>query len=117
MTAYSDGRKLEYATQHELEANGYITLRTAGSKGAVDVIGFKQGEIVMVQCKLSGKLGPAERAKVYGLASMVGAVPLVARWHKEGRAAREVQFAQLITPLQYQTWTPDHGFEVARWAG
>lgn len=111
MTAYSDGRRLEYATQNELERNGYITVRTAGSHGAVDVLGFKQGEIVMVQCKLTGKLGPAERTKVYGLAAMVGAVPLVARWHKDGRSAREVRFERLLSPLALCDWTPDHGFE------
>lgn len=118
MSAYSDGRKLEYAAQKALEAEGYITMRAAGSKGAVDVLGFKQGQVVMVQCKLDGYLTPGERAKVYGLAAMCDAVPLIARWHKEGRAARQVVFGELLDTERIRTWTADHGFEPAwRYAG
>lgn len=113
MTAYSDGRKLEYAAQEALEAEGYITMRAAGSRGAVDVLGFKQGQILIVQCKLDGYLTPAERTKVYGLAVMIAAVPLVARWHKDGRAARRVAFGELLDTERIRPWTADHGFERA----
>lgn len=111
MSAYTDGRRLEYAAQSALEAEGYITVRAAGSKGAVDVLGFKQGQILMVQCKLDGYLTPGERSKVYGLAVMIGAVPLVAYWRKEGRAARIVAFDELVTPELRHAWTANHGFE------
>ena len=38
MTSYEDGRRVEWAVVHDLQANGYETTRAASSKGAADVI-------------------------------------------------------------------------------
>lgn len=108
---YANGRTLEYAALHFLEDNGYWATRAPGSKGAADVIALKPGEILMVQCKLDGYLTSAERDQLYGLAALLGAIPLAARWHKTGREARTVAFERLITPAAACGWTPDHGLE------
>jgi Holliday junction resolvase len=116
VSAYSDGRRLEYEAARVLRVNGYEVIRSAGSKGKVDLAAFKQGELLFVQCKLDGKAGPAERAELRRLAMLVDAAPLLARWHKEGRTAREVRFARLVAswnggPFDQVPWTPDHALE------
>ena len=112
---YANGRDLEYATVHILEADGYWVMRAPGSKGKVDVLALKPGEILMVQCKLDGYLTPSERTGLFGLAAMFGAVPLVSYWHKpSARAARTVAFDRLVTPIARCDWTPDHGLEAVR---
>jgi hypothetical protein len=45
---YVNGRNYEYKCMRTLEAEGYATIRTAGSHGFADVIGFKLG--VPVRC-------------------------------------------------------------------
>jgi len=60
VTNYSSGRRYEWKTQRVLEAAGYVTLRTAGSHGAVDVIGISASDIVLVQVK-SGPSRPPVR--------------------------------------------------------
>jgi hypothetical protein len=118
-TRYRAGRDLEYAAKNDLEVNGYITFRTAGSHGAADVIALKgvggtfaRRETLLVQCKTGGALGPAERTELYNLAALIGATPILARWHKEGNRARQVWYTELIgTDRDSQrAWTPDHAF-------
>jgi Holliday junction resolvase len=73
------GRDVEHAARRALNDAGYWTMRAAASKGAVDVIGLKHGQILFVQCKRSGSLPPAEWNALYGLAMELGAVPLLAQ--------------------------------------
>jgi|SRR6516162_1421433 hypothetical protein len=114
MSKYSDGRRLEYAARDDLVADGYFVIRAASSKGKVDLAAFKQGEILFVQCKTDGDIGPAERAELRRLAALVGAVPLSAAWHKDGRAARTVAFTRWTSagPAGGHPWTPDHAMEM-----
>lgn len=51
MTRYTSGRKAEYEVMDNLGEKGWITGRTAGSHGVMDVIAFKDGEIRVIQCK------------------------------------------------------------------
>ena len=113
MSGYSDGRKLEYATMLDLTGNGYWTIRAAGSKGAADIVAIKRGELMFVQCKLSGTMPPAERVALLNLAIDFGGIPLCARWVKEGRAARMVEFRQLTGPgpRDWQPWTANHALK------
>lgn len=113
MSQYSGGADLERAAKKTLEDNGYYVIRSAGSKGAVDLAALKPGELVFVQCKTDGRIGPAERIVFRNLCLAQRAACLVARWHKEGRAARVVAFAELTSmgPAGHRPWTPDHGLE------
>jgi hypothetical protein len=115
---YRAGRDLEYAAARDLEANGYQVIRAAGSHGLADLIGFKPGELVIVQCKTDGKMTATQRAKLSALADMVPAsppvVPLIARWESTGpRGGRTVAYARTWLLLPPEPWTPDHALEVA----
>jgi len=110
---YRRGADLERAAKKYLEANGYYVIKSAGSKGVADLVGIKPGETLYVQCKLDGYLTPAERVSFRQAALASGAVPVVARWVKEGRAARTLGFRELISmgPAGNRDWTPDYGMQ------
>jgi len=81
VTAYRQGRDREYTVRDDLTANGYGTvLRTAGSRGPVDLIAIKPGQLLLVQVKRSGILPPAAWNALVDLAAMCGpaAVPVMA---------------------------------------
>lgn len=111
-SGYRNGADLERAVKHHLEDNGYLlVIKSGGSKGKVDVVGFKRGETVLVQCKSSGTaVRPADRVALRQLALALGAVPLLASWVKEGNAARSIGYTELISmgPAGNRPWTPDH---------
>lgn len=114
-SGYRNGADLERAAKHELEDNGYYVIKSAGSKGVVDLAAFKPGETLFIQCKLTGRLSPAERVKLRQLAIAYGATPLGASWVKEGNAARRVGFTELTSmgPAGSRPWTPDHAITPA----
>lgn len=70
--------------QH-LRSEGYDCIRSAGSKGKLDILAFKPGQILAIQCKINGILPPSERAEVLRLAGVLGAVPVVA-WKQPRKA-------------------------------
>lgn len=113
MTHYKNGTKLEYAAWHDLEENGYFVIRSAGSHGPVDLIGWKMDDIVLVQAKRNDPyLDPAARDVLIGLAALIHATPLSAYFHKEGRAARTVRYLTVQPRADVRTWprwTPDYG--------
>lgn len=87
MSGYGTGRTFEWKTRDDLAANGYEVLRAAGSKGGTkaDLIAFKPGELLLVQCKRSGSLPPAEWDRLVEVAGWVGGVPLLAANGPNGR--------------------------------
>ena len=113
---YRAGRDLEYAAAKNLEENGYLVIRAAGSHGLADLIAFKPGELLIVQCKTDGKMTAAQRGELSELARMVpaspGAVALIARWEATGpRGGRTVAYTRLWYTLAPEPWTPDHALE------
>lgn len=109
MTQYNDGRRFEYRVRDALREDGYEVLRSAGSKTKIDLVAMKPGQIIFVQCKVNGLCSPAERSKLRDLAGMVGALPIVAYSHKEGRSAATVRY-RLLTgdgPREFADWFSD----------
>lgn len=53
MTKYERGRQVEYAIAAFLRKHGYTVFRSAGSKGAFDLIAFNQNVIRLIQSKSS----------------------------------------------------------------
>lgn len=116
MTDYGNGTKLEYDAKRDLEENGYFVIRSAGSHGPVDLVGWKMDQMVIVQCKRSSPyLEPAARDVLIGLAAMLpgcNITPLSAYYHKEGRAKRTVRYLTVQPRADARTWprwTPDYG--------
>ena len=114
MSNYDHGATLERSVKSCLQANGYFAVKSGGSKGPVDVVAIKRGEILLVQCKTDGYLSPLERVELRKLALDLGAVPLSAGWHKNGRAARVIRFTELTSmgPAGNREWTPDYGMNM-----
>ena len=115
MTAYAFGRQLEWDVREWFRSRDMWTMRAAQSKGTVDVIALGPGAVYLVQCKasktgdnrLSQLIGPSGRRDLLGVATLHGqAVPLVAYWHKDGRAARQVRFYCLTGtgPKDFYEW-------------
>ena len=113
MSGYEDGRRVEWAVVHDLQANGYETTRAASSKGAADVIAIKAGQVLLVNVKRTTPPGPTERAELLRIAAMLPGVciPLVAL-----RPFREpLSYRRLIggRSQDWIAWAPDFTTEVA----
>jgi Holliday junction resolvase len=89
-TGYDLGRALEYRVKQQLERDGYYVVRAAASKGLVDLAAMKPRQLLLVQCKRSGALPPAEWNALYDLAAHLSAVPVMAR-----RGVRGTQLLRL----------------------
>lgn len=96
---YANGAQLERDAKDNLEADGYWCVRAAGSKGVVDVLAMKPGQMLMVQAKKNGVCPPAERAALLELAATFEALPLVA-WRDRG-----VKYRRLTGPGPKE-WVP-----------
>jgi Holliday junction resolvase len=109
MSGYEDGRRVEWAVVHDLQANGYETTRAASSKGVADVIAIKAGQVLLVNVKRTTPPGPAERKDLLRVAAMLPGVgvPLVAL-----KPFRQVLAYRLLTgpgPVDWLPWFCDFG--------
>ncbi len=84
-TNYQRGAAFERKAQKELEGHGFAVVRSAGSHSPTDLVAMRAGEIVLVQCKLNGYIGPDEWNELYEFAKVAGGVPILASPKKEGR--------------------------------
>lgn len=106
MSHYRAGADFERAVRLDLIDNGYDVIRSAGSKTKVDLVAFKPGQALFVQCKRDGRIGPAERTELLRVAGHVDGLAVVA-WKVSGKSA--VLFRRLLgtDPGDYEAWTPD----------
>lgn len=114
MAQYHRGRAFEHAVRRALVDDGYDIVRSAGSKTKIDLVGFKTGQVLLVQCKVDGHCSPAERLALLRVASYIPnySVPLIA-WKKPGVLQ---PFFWRLTGLQAaarEPWFPDSVAEVA----
>lgn len=112
------GAAFERRTIADLERFGYTCIRSAASKGAVDIVAAPSlervnqgyGHVIFVQCKLSNpQIGPAERTALNDLALRAGAVPVVAWWAKhETTGLKAVHYRRLTGdgPKDWVLWAP-----------
>ena len=75
---YRRGVRFEHTTLYDLRSNGYYAQRTPGSRGVADVMAVKRGQVLLVQCKISGNLDPAPWNDLYDAAWLCGAIPVMA---------------------------------------
>lgn len=74
---YTRGRALEYLARDALRGDGYLVVRAAGSKGPADLLAFKPGQTLAINCKLV-TLPPAEWDAFFQLCVDLGWTPLLA---------------------------------------
>ena len=77
MTHYAAGRRLEYIARDALRAQGYTVIRSAGSKGAVDLVAIGLDDVRLIQVKAEGQ-------------SITGAVKALAALPSPAGVRREV---------------------------
>lgn len=59
---YISGRAFEYKRKKHWETQGYLTMRTAGSHGAFDILAFhSERPCLLIQCKRVEKASEATR--------------------------------------------------------
>ena len=106
MSGYEDGRRVEWAVVHDLQANGYETTRAASSKGVADVIAIKAGQVLLVNVKRTTPPGPAERAELLRIVAMIPDVgyAIVALKPKGKPLSYRRQMG--IQPHHWISWTP-----------
>ena len=60
MTPYRRGVRLEYLARDELQRQGYVVVRSAGSHGPIDLVALTDHEVLIIQVKKFGQ--PARSA-------------------------------------------------------
>lgn len=101
------GARFEREVMAELEGHGYTCMRSAASKGAVDIVAVPDRPVLPVlwiQCKLSDPvIPPAERRSVLDIAHRANGMPLVA-YRVDGRT----EFRELTGPgpAEWKYWFP-----------
>ncbi|MHC1600108.1 MAG: restriction endonuclease [Candidatus Methanospirareceae archaeon] len=72
MAKYHRGRRFEYKVKRNLEDNGYLVFRMAGSK-PIDLIALKNGEVLLIECKTYKNVPKGEIEKLREMANRAGA--------------------------------------------
>ncbi len=60
MNRYAKGARLERRARRELETQGYTVIRSAGSRGVVDLVAFNTRHIRLIQIKAHGAARPTD---------------------------------------------------------
>jgi Holliday junction resolvase len=67
ITRYRKGADFERRVLKHLEKQGYVVFRAAGSKSPVDLVALRSGEVMLVQCRVDGRLrGDREKLALLG---------------------------------------------------
>jgi len=82
---YQKGHRWELKVKKMWEAKGFVVYRSAGSKGAADLIALKDGKIVLIQVKINNKPTREEVAKLLKEANKCKATPLLVLWNSKKR--------------------------------
>lgn len=61
---YRRGRNFEYRVRRHLMSIGYICMVSPRSQGAADLLAVRQGEILLVQCKMGCRVRRSERLRL-----------------------------------------------------
>jgi Holliday junction resolvase len=104
-TPYQRGLVFEHATRTHLQTEGYDVIRAAGSHTPADLIAIKQGQLLLVQCKLDGRIGPHARNQLLELAHKIDTGIAIVAWKKRGTI--NPQYRQLTGPGPTD-WTDFH---------
>lgn len=105
MSTATDGRRREHKVRHNLEDHGWTVIRSAGSKGAADLVAaHPEVGVILVQVGSASKvLGPDARERLCDWADVFCALPILARV-----VPRQGIEYTLIAPAltAWERWTP-----------
>lgn len=76
-SSYARGRMFEWRVRDYFKENKYFVLRSPQSAGPVDLVALRKGEILLIQCKVNGKLSRQETIVLKELAGSVGGKALL----------------------------------------
>jgi len=82
--SYKKGRSFEYRVRRYYEKQGYLVIRSAGSKGIADLVAIKGDEVLLIQCKIRKYLNKWEKEQVKYWKPRVNA-KFVLAWRKGKR--------------------------------
>jgi Holliday junction resolvase len=102
MTNRQRGDYFERQVKATMEAYGWLVYRSAGSHGAADLVAMRHGNTpTLVQCKISGRIDPAERVALMDEAELGGCRAVVAMRPRGGRVtlAAIVRGTSRLVPL------------------
>src|SRR4029453_12163882 len=86
MTNRQRGDYFERQVRDTLAGHGYRVTRAAGSRGPYDLVALRADKSpALIQCKLSGRIDPAERVALCDAAEMAGGRALVGMRARGGR--------------------------------
>lgn len=112
MTAYTRGDRYEKLVADRLRADGYSCWQARGSHGAADLIALKPGgHILLIQVKGGhAAITGTGWNDLYDIASILGAIPLVADFPKRGQLRYRQVLARHVPHSKHwhsQPWHPD----------
>ncbi len=98
MTAYRRGADFERKVAAHLRGEGYLVIRSAGSRGECDLVALRAGEKArLVQCKVGPHFSLVHRAALTHAACVAGATAWLAiRGKNPGRHA--IVWYELVLP-------------------
>lgn len=113
------GARFERKVIHDLEPHGYDCIRSAASKGAVDIVavGSERTDfdklyglrypLLFIQCKLSDPMiSPKERRALWDLAQRAGALPIICHWAKSETTGLMAVHYRIMTGTAAREWLP-----------
>jgi Holliday junction resolvase len=98
---YEQGRRFEYRVKNYLIKKGYFVVRSAGSKGAADLIAIlpycNHSKVFLIQCKYGkGQIDRQEIINLTRLADKYNAIPVLVGIDKD----HNLIITDLITKLK-----------------
>ena len=104
---YSRGAAFERRVRDLLESIGYLTIRSAGSKGVADLVALSSGSTLLVQCKRSGLISTAEWNTLFSESQRIGARAVLAKMRgKRGTALYHIDGLRVVRGAYPMTlWT------------
>jgi len=74
--SYHIGARFERKVKKWLESQGWWVIRSAGSKGPVDLVAYKEGpKLLFIQCKKGKSVGSSAISELYDAADQYGFTP------------------------------------------
>lgn len=110
------GARFERKVIHDLEPHGYDCIRSAASKGAVDIVAVGPqstdpdlwtAPMLFIQCKLSDPMiSPKERRALWDLTQRAGALPIICHWAKNETTGLMAVHYRIMTGTEAREWLP-----------